>query len=161
MALTRCESGAASLRTSHTHFRVPGQEKGTSENEVPGFVGAFTQTHINTRLVVPDRARRMRMSKTNTHAPTKPRKTGKYVTHTEHEQRPPTGLSRGDLYVRRSPFSCLLLYHRRGSLNGLLSASFRSSSSALSTPIFPNKAAFFTPYRIILIAFQKTFCNSS
>ena len=79
MALTRCESGAASLRTSHTHFRVPGQEKGTSENEVPGFVGAFTQTHINTRLVVPDRARRMRMSETHTHASTKPRKASTYI----------------------------------------------------------------------------------
>ena len=53
-------------QTLLTHFRVPGQEKGTSENEVPGFVGAFTQTHINTRLVVTDRARRMRMSKTHT-----------------------------------------------------------------------------------------------
>ena len=53
-------------QTLLTHSRVPGQEKGTSENEVPGFVGAFTQTQINTRLVVPDRARRMRMSETHT-----------------------------------------------------------------------------------------------
>ena len=57
---------SAEVPHSLTHFRVPGQEKGTSENEVPGFVGAFTQTHINTRLVVTDRARRMRMSKTHT-----------------------------------------------------------------------------------------------
>ena len=53
-------------RDTEAQFRVPGQEKGTSENEVPGFVGAFTQTHINTRIVVPDRARRMRMSETHT-----------------------------------------------------------------------------------------------
>ena len=56
---------------THTHFRVPDQQKGTSENEVPGFVGAFTQTHINTRLVVPHRA--ADEDERNTHAPTKPR----------------------------------------------------------------------------------------
>ena len=54
-------------RDTEAQFRVPGQEKGTSENEVPGFVGAYTQTHINTRLVEPDRARWMRMSETHTH----------------------------------------------------------------------------------------------
>ena len=37
------------------------------QKEVPGFVGAFTQTHTNTRLQLPDRACRMRMSETHTH----------------------------------------------------------------------------------------------
>ena len=36
------------------------------KKEVPGFVGAFRQAHTNTRLELPDRARRMRMSKTHT-----------------------------------------------------------------------------------------------
>ena len=27
---------------TYSHFRVPGQEKGTSENEEPGFVGVYT-----------------------------------------------------------------------------------------------------------------------
>ena len=35
-----------------SHFRVSCHEKGTSENKVPGFVGAFKQTHKNARLVV-------------------------------------------------------------------------------------------------------------
>ena len=36
----------------HRHFRVSCQEKGTSENKVPGFVGAFTHTHTTVRLTV-------------------------------------------------------------------------------------------------------------
>ena len=31
---------------THTHFQVQGQEKGVSENEAPGPVGAYTTTHL-------------------------------------------------------------------------------------------------------------------
>ena len=35
---------------THTHFRVQGLEKGVSENETPGPVGAHTHTHTHTQL---------------------------------------------------------------------------------------------------------------
>ena len=33
---------------THTHFQVQGLEKGVSENEAPGPVGAYTTTHNDT-----------------------------------------------------------------------------------------------------------------
>ena len=49
----------------HTYLRISCQEKGTSENKVPGHEGASTQTPTNTRQAIPVRARRRRMSKTH------------------------------------------------------------------------------------------------
>ena len=39
----------------HTHFRIHGLEKGVSENEAPGPVGAYTTTHNTTPTPMPDR----------------------------------------------------------------------------------------------------------
>ena len=36
------------LTHTHTHFQVQGLEKGVSENEAPGPVGAYTTTHNDT-----------------------------------------------------------------------------------------------------------------
>ena len=40
---------------THTHFQVQGLEKGVSENDAPGPVGAYTTTHNNTPTPMPDR----------------------------------------------------------------------------------------------------------
>ena len=51
---------------THTHTTSKSQvTKKVPPKEVPGFIGAFTQTHTNT-LQLPERARRMRMSETPT-----------------------------------------------------------------------------------------------
>ena len=39
---------------THTHFQVQGQEKGVSENEAPGPVGAYTTTHNDTITLMPN-----------------------------------------------------------------------------------------------------------
>ena len=39
---------------THTHFQVQGLEKGVSENEAPGPVGAYTTTHNITPTLVPN-----------------------------------------------------------------------------------------------------------
>ena len=52
---------------AHTHlptFRVSGQEKGTPKNEVPGHVGAYTQTHPHMLRAIPVRACVRRISET-------------------------------------------------------------------------------------------------
>ena len=58
----------------YTHTSKSQVTKKVPPKEVPGFVGASTQTHTNT-LQLPEGERRMRMSETHTHtdthAPTK------------------------------------------------------------------------------------------
>ena len=47
----------AHMRThthTHTHFQVQGLEKGVSENEAPGPVGAYTTTHNDTITLMPN-----------------------------------------------------------------------------------------------------------
>ena len=39
---------------TQTHFRVQGLEKGVSENEAPGPVGAYTTTHNDTTTLMPN-----------------------------------------------------------------------------------------------------------
>ena len=39
---------------THTHVRVQGLEKGVSENEAPGPVGAYTTTHNDTITLMPN-----------------------------------------------------------------------------------------------------------
>ena len=39
---------------THTHFQIHGLEKGVTENEAPGPVGAYTTTHNNTPTLVPN-----------------------------------------------------------------------------------------------------------
>ena len=39
---------------THTHFQVQGLEKGVSENEAPGPVGAYTTTHNDTITLMPN-----------------------------------------------------------------------------------------------------------
>ena len=64
---------------THTHIRITSQvhtnthtlsslnsRKGYLQEEVPGYVGAYTQTNTNTRLPVPDRARRITHTHTHT-----------------------------------------------------------------------------------------------
>ena len=43
---------------THTHFRIHGLEKGVSENEAPGPVGAYTTTHNDTTSLMPNRIHR-------------------------------------------------------------------------------------------------------
>ena len=38
---------------THTHFQVQGLEKGVSENEAPGPIGAYTTTHNDTITLMP------------------------------------------------------------------------------------------------------------
>ena len=77
-----------STTTTHTHFGVSSYEKGVSENEAPGPVGAYTTPHNSTPTTVPDRTFRVSIlyvareqgavecrpssSQYNTHAPTGP-----------------------------------------------------------------------------------------
>ena len=53
----QCEQ---SYTHTHTHFQVQGLEKGVSENEAPGPVGAYTTTHNNTPTPMPDRCAKLR-----------------------------------------------------------------------------------------------------
>ena len=39
---------------THTHFQIHGLEKGVSENEAPGPVGAYTTTHNNKPTLMPN-----------------------------------------------------------------------------------------------------------
>ena len=39
---------------THTHFQIHGLEKGVSENEAPGPVGAYTTTHNDTTTLMPN-----------------------------------------------------------------------------------------------------------
>ena len=39
---------------THTHFQVQGLEKGVSENEAPGPIGAYTTTHNDTITLMPN-----------------------------------------------------------------------------------------------------------
>ena len=48
---------------THTHFQVQGLEKGVSENEAPGPVGAYTTTHNDTITLMPNHTH------THTHPP--------------------------------------------------------------------------------------------
>ena len=42
------------MQCTHTHFQVQGLEKGVSENEAPGPVGAYTTTHNDTITLMPN-----------------------------------------------------------------------------------------------------------
>ena len=44
---------------THTHFQVQGLEKGVSENEAPGPVGAYTTTHNDTITLMPNLIQRI------------------------------------------------------------------------------------------------------
>ena len=50
---------------THTHFQVQGLEKGVSENEAPGPVGAYTTTHNNTPTQMPDHGSKLRTATFN------------------------------------------------------------------------------------------------
>ena len=39
---------------THTYFQVQGLEKGVSENEAPGPIGAYTTTHNDTITLMPN-----------------------------------------------------------------------------------------------------------
>ena len=43
---------------THTHFQVQGLEKGVSENEAPGPIGAYTTTHNDTITLMPNLSHR-------------------------------------------------------------------------------------------------------
>ena len=82
---------------THTHFQVQGLEKGVSENEAPGPVGAYTTTHNDTTILKQNhihrteiRTSRARIAEgvpagcaslrhNRTHAPTGPRKARTYM----------------------------------------------------------------------------------
>ena len=49
-----------------THFSSLRSRKGYLQNEVPGHVGAYTQTHTNIQIASPGRARRRRIGETHT-----------------------------------------------------------------------------------------------
>ena len=44
---------------THTHFQVQGLEKGVSENEAPGPIGAYTTTHNDTITLMPNLIQRI------------------------------------------------------------------------------------------------------
>ena len=53
---------------THTHFQVQGLEKGVSENEAPGPVGAYTTTHNDTITLMPNLIHRISFTEhTHTH----------------------------------------------------------------------------------------------
>ena len=82
---------------THTHFRVQGLEKGVSENEAPGPVGAYTTTHNDTTTLMPNLIHIIEILTSRahfavgvpagcasprhnrTHAPTEPRKARTYM----------------------------------------------------------------------------------
>ena len=87
--------------THHTHFQVQGLEKGVSENEAPGPVGAYTTTHNDTITLMPNLIHRISFTElkfecrtrvaegtsagrstlrhNRTHAPTGPRRARTYM----------------------------------------------------------------------------------
>ena len=74
----------------HTHFQVQGLEKGVSENEAPGPVGAYTTTHNDTITLMPNLIQRIsftELSHTHTH------------THSFEFQIGPTSISERVLQV--------------------------------------------------------------
>ena len=95
------ESHAHTHTHTHTHFQVQGLEKGVSENEAPGPVGAYTTTHNDTITLMPNlihrisftelkfecRARvaegtpagRSTLRHNRTHAPTGPKRARTYM----------------------------------------------------------------------------------
>ena len=86
---------------THTHFQVQGLEKGVSENEAPGPVGAYTTTHNDTITLMPNLIHRISFTElkfecrtrvaegasagrstlrhNRTHAPTGPRRARTYM----------------------------------------------------------------------------------
>ena len=50
---------------THTHFQVQGLEKGVSENEAPGPVGAYTTTHNDTITLMPNLIHRISFTKSH------------------------------------------------------------------------------------------------
>ncbi len=86
---------------THTHFQVQGLEKGVSENEAPGPVGAYTTTHNDTITLMPNLIQRISFTElkfecrtrvaegtsagrstlrhNRTHAPTGPRRARTYM----------------------------------------------------------------------------------
>ena len=57
----RCKSHNHKKTHTHTdtHFQVQGLEKGVSENEAPGPVGAYTTTHNDTITLMPNLIQRI------------------------------------------------------------------------------------------------------
>ena len=86
---------------THTHFQVQGLEKGVSENEAPGPVGAYTTTHNDIITLMPNLIHRISFTElkfegrtrvaegasagrstlrhNRTHAPTGPRRARTYM----------------------------------------------------------------------------------
>ena len=50
---------------THTHFQVQGLEKGVSENEAPGPIGAYTTTHNDTITLMPNLIHRISFTKSH------------------------------------------------------------------------------------------------
>ena len=50
---------------THTHFQVQGLEKGVSENEAPGPIGACTTTHNDTITLMPNLIHRISFTKSH------------------------------------------------------------------------------------------------
>ena len=98
----RTSPGGADAHThTHTHFQVQGLEKGVSENEAPGPVGAYTTKHNGTITLMPTlihrisftepkfecrtrvaegtSADRSTLTHSRTHAPTGPRRARTYM----------------------------------------------------------------------------------
>ena len=73
----RCTS--VSVKTQTQNFSNPKSTKGYPQKEVPGHVGALTQSHRCKRTLVPGRARRVRINETDTRALTRPRKARTYI----------------------------------------------------------------------------------
>ena len=99
---TNCKREKYEVPThTHTHFQVQGLEKGVSENEAPGPVGAYTTTHnytitlmptlihrisfterkfeCRTRVAEGTSAGRSTLRHNRTHAPTGPRRARTYM----------------------------------------------------------------------------------
>ena len=99
---TNCKREKYEVPThTHTHFQVQGLEKGVSENEAPGPVGAYTTTHNDTITLMPNLIHRISFTElkfecrtrvaegtsadrstlrhNRTHAPTGPRKARTYM----------------------------------------------------------------------------------
>ena len=95
------EKGLHTHTHTHTHFQVQGLEKGVSENEAPGPVGAYTTTHNDTITLMPNLIHRISFTElkfecrtrvaegtsagrstlrhNRTHAPTGPRRARTYM----------------------------------------------------------------------------------
>ena len=52
---------------THTHFQVQGLEKGVSENEAPGPIGAYTTTHNDTITLMPNLIHRISFTESHSH----------------------------------------------------------------------------------------------